>query len=140
MSHRHTPRDVLAAGLVAAVVSGLPSTSWTLLRGGDLTEGARAAGALLLGADRGPRTLLAAAVPVHLTLSVGWAAVLARVMPAAREPFWGAAGGLAIAALDLGVLARRIPSIRALEQLPQWADHLAYGLAIGFVLRARRHA
>jgi len=54
------------------------------------------------------------------------------------EPLTGAAAGLAIAALDLGIIGRRVGAIRALEQLPQWLDHVAYGLAVGAVLRARR--
>jgi hypothetical protein len=128
-------RSALAAGLVAAAASGIPSTTWTLARGGDVLEGARAAGTLLLPRERRTPVLLAAAVPVHLALSVGWALVLARVIPPRAEPLWGVAGGLAIAALDLGVIGRRIPAIRALEQPPQWLDHAAYGLAVGVVLR-----
>ena len=45
---------------------------------------------------------------------------------------------MAIAALDLAVIGRRIPAIRALPQGRQWADHVAYGLTVGLVLRARR--
>ena len=82
--------------------------------------------------------LLLAAVPVHAALSLGWAGALARILPREREPLSGAAAGLAIAALDLGVIGRRVPAIRALEQLPQWLDHVAFGLAVGAVLRARR--
>ena len=130
--------DAVLAGLAAAVVSGVPSTTWTLARGGDLTEGARAAGALLLPGERSTRALLAAAVPVHLALSLGWAALLARVLPARHELLGGAVAGVAIAALDLGVIGRRIPAIRALDQPPQWADHVAFGLTVGAVLRARR--
>src|SRR4051812_38980558 len=61
-------RDTLAAGLAAAVLSGAPSMAWTLARGGDLTEGAKAAGALLLPHERRTVPLLAAAVPTHLAL------------------------------------------------------------------------
>jgi hypothetical protein len=75
---------------------------------------------------------------VHLGLSLGWAAVIGAVLPRGREPLWGTLGGVAIAALDLGLIGRRIPVIRDLPQGRQWADHLAYGLAVGLVLRARR--
>ena len=130
--------DALVAGLVAAVVSGAPSTAVTLARGEDVLESGLAAGSLLLG-DRAPAPLLlAAAVPVHLALSVGWAAVLAAVVPRGRELPGGALGGLAIAAVDLELIGRRFPRIRALPQGRQWADHLAYGLTVGAVLRARR--
>lgn len=126
------------AGLAGAALSGLPSTVVALLRGEDLLDGARAAGAIVLPGERRTPVLLAAATPVHLALSLGWAAVLARALPRGREPLWGGVAGLGIAALDLGLIGRRIPAIRALPQGRQWADHLAYGLTVGVVLKARR--
>jgi hypothetical protein len=135
---RRPAREAVLAGVVAAGVSGIPSTAWSLARGGDVLEAARAAGTLLLPGERRTGRLLAAAVPVHLALSVGWAFVLRAVMPERREPLYGALGGLAIAALDLGVIGRRLVAIRSLEQLPQWLDHAAYGLAVGLVLRRQR--
>jgi hypothetical protein len=129
---------VIEAGLVAAVVSGAPSTLITLARGEDVLIGARAAGTLLLPRERRTLPLLAAAVPVHLALSLGWAAVLDRALPRGNELAGGAAAGLAIAALDLGVIGNRLPAIRTLPQGRQWADHVAYGLAVGAVLAHRR--
>ena len=126
------------AGLAGAALSGLPSTVVTLLRGEDLLDGARAAGAMVLPGEERTPVLLAVATPVHLALSLGWAAVLARTLPRGREPLWGAVAGLGIAALDLGVIGRRIPAIRGLPQGRQWADHVAYGLTVGLVLRTRR--
>jgi hypothetical protein len=130
--------DVIAAGLAGAALSGLPSTAFALARGEDVLDGARAAGAMLLPGERRTGVLLAAAVPVHLVLSLGWAAVLAAIVPRRAEPAWGVLGGLAIAALDLGVIGRRIGAIRALPQGRQWADHVAYGVAVGVTLQARR--
>src|SRR5215216_221901 len=130
--------DALHAGLLAAAVSGAPSTAIALARGDDVLEGARAAGALLLPRETRTLPLLAAAVPVHLALSVGWAVALERALPRGREPVTGVLGGLAIAALDLGVIGRRLPTIRSLPQGRQWADHVAYGLAVGVVLACRR--
>jgi hypothetical protein len=130
--------NALHAGLIAAAVSGAPSTAVALARGDDVLEGARAAGTLLL--PRATRTLplLVAAVPVHLALSLGWAVVLDRVLPPGRERLGGLVGGLAIAALDLAVVGRRLPRISSLPQPRQWADHAAYGLAVGEVLARRR--
>ena len=130
--------DGLHAGLVAAVVSGAPSTLVALARGDDLLEGGRAAGTLLLPRETRTLPLLAAAVPVHVALSVGWALALERVLPRGREPLAGLAGGLAIAALDLELIGRRLPRIRALPQPRQWLDHAAYGLAVGVALARRR--
>jgi hypothetical protein len=128
----------IEAGLAAAVVSGAPSTLIALARGDDVLDGGRAAGTLLLPRERRTLPLLAAAVPVHLALSVGWALVLERLLPPGREVAGGVAGGLAIAALDLGVIGRRLPEIRRLPQPRQWVDHAAYGLAVGAVLARRR--
>jgi hypothetical protein len=131
-------REAVVAGLVAATASGIPSTASTLARGGDVLEGARAAGALVLPREHDGRLLLVAAVPVHFALSVGWAFVLEALIPHRREPLYGTLGGLAIAAVDLGVIGRRVSAIRALEQPPQWFDHAAFGFTVGLVLRRQR--
>ena len=130
--------DIVAAGLVGAALSGIPSTATSLARGDDVLDGGRAAGAIVLPREERTAVLLAAGAGVHLAISLGWATVLAALVPPRREPAYGIAAGLAIAALDLGVIGRRIPAIRALPQARQWADHVAYGLAVGLTLRARR--
>jgi hypothetical protein len=132
--------DVLLAGLAGAVVSGFPSTVWTLLERGDPTEGARALGNVLLPREDRTLVLLIAGAPVHLALSLGWAGVLAAVLPEADEPQFATLAALGIAGLDLAVLGRLFPPIRALPQGRQWADHAAFGLTVGVVLRARRRA
>ena len=131
---------VLQAGLVGAVVSGFPSTVWTLLEGGDPTEGGRALGKVVLPREERTLVLFVAGAPVHLALSLGWAGVLAAVLPHHDELVYGALGGLAIAGLDLAVLGRFFPPIAALPQGRQWADHAAFGLSVGAVLRATRRA
>jgi hypothetical protein len=130
--------DALSAGLAGAACSAIPSTVWSVVRGDDVLEGGRAAGAMLLPHERRTAVLLAAAVPVHLVISIGWAAVMATALPRGREPAWGVVGGIVIATLDLALIGRRIPSIATLPQGRQWADHAAYGLSVGLVLRARR--
>jgi hypothetical protein len=52
-------------------------------------------------------------------------------------PLRGAAAGVGIAALDLGVGGRLFPRIGALPVLPQLADHAAYGATVGYVLALR---
>jgi len=132
--------DALIAGATGAVLSGAPSTTVTLLRREPVLDGALAAGSILLPRERRPLPLAAAAVPVHLALSFGWAAVLSAAVPTGREIEGATLGALAIAALDLEVVGRTFPRIRALPQGRQWADHVAYGLAVGAVLRIRRRA
>ena len=132
--------DALAAGAVAAVVSGAPSTAYALVRGRDPLEATLAVGSILLPREPRRSPLLAAAVPVHVGVSLGWALALAAVLPRRRTALAGAAAGLAIAALDLGVLGRRFPRINALPLAPQLADHVAYGTTVGWVLSRRSRA
>ena len=130
--------DALAAGAVAAVVSGAPSTVLALSTGGDPLAATLAAGSVLLPGETRRGRLAVAAVPLHLALSFGWAVVLERALPRRHEVAAGTAAGLAIAALDLGAARRLFPRIRALPLLPQLADHVAYGLTVGYVLARRR--
>ena len=129
-------RNVIRAGAWATLLSGAPSTVHALANGGDPLEATKAAGSILLRDERRTLPLVAAAAPVHLAVSFGWALVLARLR--VRGPLAGALAGLAIAALDLGVVGRRFPRVRALPLGPQILDHLAYGAIVGFVLE-RRH-
>ena len=136
MSRTH---DGLAAGAVAAIVSGLPSTVHALAAGRDPLEATLAAGSILLPNATRRLHLFLAAAPVHLSISLGWGLVLARVLPRRPSVASGAVAGLAIAALDLGVIGRRFPRIRALPLVPQLADHIVFGATVAAVL-ARRQA
>jgi hypothetical protein len=128
------------AALAAAVLSGAPSTLHGVLVTRRPLEPALAAGALLTGSDASAGLRLAAAVPVHLAVSLGWAAVLSIVLPERRTTAWGAVAGLGIAALDLGLIGRRLPVIRALEPAPQVVDHVVFGAVVGAVLAQRSSA
>jgi hypothetical protein len=116
------------------VLSGAPSTVHAVATGGDPWAATLAAGSVLLPHETRRGRLVFAAAVLHGALSLGWAAVLARVL---RRPsvVSGAVAGLGIAALDLGLIGRRLPGIRALPQAPQVADHVAYGVAVAVVLR-----
>ena len=134
----------MAAGAVAGLISGLPSTVHALATGRDPLAAARAAGNLLLPAEERSRALLFAGGIAHVALSLGWGTVLAMAVRRTSLPpvAVGLAGGAAIATLDLGLLAhgpigRRWPLIRALPVGPQVADHLAFGAIAGAVLRGR---
>ena len=128
-----TARDVLMAGLWGAVLSGVPSVSWTLIARDDLLASTRAAGTLLPGRRPGVVRGLAA----HAAVSAGWTLVFAAVDRRRRlGPVSGAVLGLGVAALDLGVVGRRFPAVAALAQPPQWADHAAFGAIVGYRLHA----
>ncbi|HEY3464217.1 MAG TPA: hypothetical protein VGL47_03745 [Amycolatopsis sp.] len=124
---------VVRAGAVAAVVSGVPSTAHAMLTGRDVLAATRAAGTLLPG--RRDRPGVAAGLIAHVLVSAGWTCVLAAVarrhhLGVAR----GAAAGLAIAALDLGLARRAYPAVSALPRVPQVLDHLVFGAVTGALL------
>ncbi|MDP8976549.1 MAG: hypothetical protein M3N28_09360 [Actinomycetota bacterium] len=118
----------LAAGAVAAVLSGVPSTAAAVLTRRDALEAARAAGAMV-----GSPTVGAGAA-VHACISLAWGVMLAAALPRRHPVLWGVAAGGAIAAVDLGVVGRRLAPIRALPAVPQVADHLAFGAVVGAVV------
>jgi len=130
--------DGLVAGAVAAALSGAPSTLHAIATRTSPLEATLAAGTLLAPRTTSRTVLVLAAVTVHLALSFGWALLLSVVLPRRRTVAWGTLAGLAIAALDLGVVGRRYPRIRALAALPQVLDHVAYGATVGAVLSRRR--
>jgi hypothetical protein len=130
------PPSVRAAAW-AALLGGAPSTLHALATGRDPLEASLAAGTTLLPGETRRGRLLAAAVPVHLALSLGWTLALDRA--GVRGAGRGALAGLAIGAIALGSGARPFPRLRALPLLPQLADHAAFGAVAGHVLaRAER--
>jgi hypothetical protein len=124
----------IRAGLVAAALSGAPSTVHAIVTRQDPLAATRAVGAMLLPRERRTGPLLAAAVPVHFGISLGWGVVLAAVLPRRATAVWGAAAGLAIAALDLRVPGERTARVRDLALGPQVADHVAFGAITGAVV------
>jgi hypothetical protein len=95
-------------------------------------------GRVLLPRSDSDVALVLAGGAAHVAISIGWGVVLAAALPRRHTLAAGAAAGLAIAALDLGVIGRRCPSIRDLDPAPQVLDHLAYGAVVGAVLSRRR--
>ncbi len=131
-------RDGLISGAVAAAISGVPSTIYAAWRGTDPLQASLAAGSLLLPHETRRGRLLLAASVAHGGLSFGWALAMSAALPRRATLRWAALAGLGIAALDLGVIGRRFAPIRSLPQLPQVADHVAFAITVGAVIRLRR--
>jgi hypothetical protein len=131
-------RDAVVAGSLAALLSGVPSTAHAILHRVNPLEASLAAGTLLLAHETRASRLLPAAIVAHAALSLGWALVLTATLPRRRTVAWSVAGGLAIAALDLGVVGRRYPRIRTLALVPQVLDHIAFAATVGYVVSRRR--
>lgn len=132
--------DGLLAGAAAWLLSGAPSTTHALVHGHNPLQAVRAAGTLVLAPEASPGRLLATGVAAHTVISFGWATVFALALPRRRTVAVALVAGLALAAVDLGLVGRRYPVIRALPIAPQVADHLAYGVLVGAVVRRRRRS
>ncbi|MEY2420555.1 MAG: hypothetical protein QOI95_622 [Acidimicrobiaceae bacterium] len=130
---RHA-RDVVVATAVASVVSGAPSTLHALATGRGLLDAARAAGTLVPGREHRPG--LVAGGIVHGVISAFWGGLLGLLLPRRHTVAWGALAGLGIAAISLPTVGRRRPAIAALPQVPQWADNVAFGFVMGWLLCA----
>ncbi|QKV81158.1 hypothetical protein HUT10_11545 [Amycolatopsis sp. Hca4] len=115
------------------MVSGVPSTVHALLTGRDVLAATRAAGTLLPGRQRRPG--VAAGLLAHVLVSAAWTGVLAAAARRHRLGLRsGAAAGLVIAVLDLGIAARAYPAVRDLPRGPQILDHLVFGAVTGALL------
>jgi hypothetical protein len=142
-SLRWPARDLAWAWLMATTFSGLPSTLYALLMGGDPLEATRAAGAMLLPAATSLWTLFGAAAVVHGGVSLFWTLVFAALLPRRHALAGSVAGAALVALLDLRLIAPlAFPSVTALAFWPQLADHLAWGALLGGTLqwRQRRRA
>jgi hypothetical protein len=132
--------DVLAAATAAGILGGAPSTLHALATGRDPLEATLAAGSMLLPREQRTLPLVVAAGVVHTTLSGFWGCVLARTLPRRATPLAGAAAGVGICLVDIGLVGRRFPRVRALPFGPQLADHLVFGAVAGEVIARRRAA
>ena len=139
--YRRHPRiffgDLVAAVLVATVVSGLPSTLFAVLADEDAMAATRAAGAMLVDADSPTATLVLAAALVHTCVSFFWGTILIFSLPRTHVVAWSVAASAAIAVLDLRVIGSLFPEVHALPFWPQFADHLMWGASFGAMLRWR---
>jgi hypothetical protein len=131
---------VIEATAVAATLSGVPSTLHALVVGGSVRRAAvyvfdatSAAGTLVPPGRPG----FARGVIVHIGISAVCGELLARALPASRPVAWGAAAGLAIGVVNVGLIGRRFPAISALPLLPQLADHVAFGALFAAVVDRR---
>jgi hypothetical protein len=128
--------NVGKAALAGWALSGAPSTVLALVRRDDVLGPSIAAGTLVPG--RRDRPGLLAGLTAHTAVSAVWAPLVAMAVGHRRHPVLaGAIAGLGIAALDLGVIAKRYPAVAALPQAPQWADHVAFGAVVGWVAARR---
>jgi hypothetical protein len=130
-------RRVIEATVVAATFSGLPSTLHALVEQRSL----RSAAGYGYHATRAVGTLVPPGRPgfgrgmvVHLAISMLCGEALARTLPRDHPVEWGAAAGLVIGIINVGVIGRSLPAIRALPLLPQIADNVMFGAVFAVAL------
>jgi hypothetical protein len=136
-------RRVMEATLVASTVSGLPSTVHALVKQRSL----RAAAVYIYDATRAVGALVPPGRPgfgrgvvVHIAISMLCGGTLARTLPRNHSAEWGAAAGLAIGVINVGVIGRSFPAITDLPLVPQLADNAMFGTVFALVLdRGDRH-
>ena len=127
-------RALFYAWLLATLFSGIPSTLYALLTGGDPLEATRAAGAMLSRPDS-----IGAAALVHASISLFWALMLWLVLPHRNTTAWALLASAVIAVLDLKMIAPIFfPEVAALEFWPQFADHLMWGACYSVGIRLGR--
>jgi hypothetical protein len=131
-------RRGVSAALPAAILSGIPSTAYALVKGQDPLEATEAAGSLVLSNGSSRSSLLIAGAVAHLAISAFWGTVLTAALPRRNTAMWGALAGVGIALLDLGVIGGRNERIRSLSTGPQVADHIAFGAITGVQLARLR--
>lgn len=130
-----TGRELWYAWLLATLLSGIPSTVYALITGADAMDPPRAAAAMLLRSESEGWRLFAAATLVHCVVSLFWAIVLWRLLPARHTLVWALAASFAIALIDLRLIAPAFfPEVAALDFWPQVADHLMWGACYGMGL------
>ena len=131
--------DLVRGWVAATLLSGLPSTVWIVVTGGDVLEPTRAAGAMLLPHESATGKLVLAAAIVHSMVSAFWAVILWRLVPRRATLAWALLAAVLIALLDLKLIAPVFfPRVAALEFWPQLADHLMWGASFAIALDWRR--
>ncbi len=135
-------RRVIEATLLAATLSGLPSTSYSLVRRRSL----KAAAAYVNEATRAVGTLVPPGRPgfrrgvvVHVAISVLCGETLARTLPRSYCVMWGAAAGMVIGVINVGAIGRAFPAIARLPLIPQLADNIMFGAVFALALDRPDH-
>jgi hypothetical protein len=132
---------MIQATVLAATLSGVPSTLHAFIEGRSLRSAAAyvydatcAAGTLVPPGRRG----FGRGITAHLVISVLCGEALARTLPRDHSPEWGAAAGLLIGVVNVGVIGRTFPAIRALPLGPQLADNMMFGTVFAMTLDRQR--
>jgi hypothetical protein len=130
-------RRVMEATLLAAALSGAPSTVHVFIKRRSL----RSAAAYVYDATRAIGTLVPPGRPgflrgavAHLAISGLCGETLARTLPRDHGAAWGAAGGFLFGVIGVGVIGKSFPAISGLPLMPQLADNVMFGMVFAVAL------
>ncbi len=133
-------RAVMEATVLASALSGAPSTLHALIK----RRSVRAAAVYVYDATRAVGTLVPPGRPgfgrgivVHLAISMVCGEAFARTLPRDHPAEWGATAGFVIGVVNVGVIGRSFPAIRALPLVPQLADNVMFGTVFAATLARR---
>ena len=128
---------IIQATAAAALLSGAPSTLDALRRHREirpvLTYVQEATSAIGTLVPPGRPGLLRGAL-IHVGISALCGEGLARTLPRRHSVAWAAGAGLVLGVINVGVIGRRFPAIRALPLAPQLADHVAFGVVFAAIV------
>lgn len=129
-------RRIIEATAVAAVLGGAPSSVDAFRR----NPGLRSVVTYVRDTTCAVGTLAPPGRPgfvrgsiIHVGISAACGELLARTLPETHSVAWGAAAGLAIGVVNVAIIGRRFPAIRALPLIPQLADNAAFGAVFALV-------
>jgi len=133
-------RRVIEATLLAAALSGAPSTVHVFIKRRSL----RSAAAYVYDTTRAIGTLLPPGRPgfgrgvlAHFAISMLCGETLARTLPPDHGAAWGAAGGFLFGVINVGVIGKSFPAISGLPLMPQLADNVMFGTVFAVAVDKR---
>jgi hypothetical protein len=133
MKNKHFVKDFIYAGMLAGIFSGIPSICYFLFLGIDWTHSTKALGLIFFDASQPGFFIYASAGIIHFTVSCFWSFILRMFLPRKNTIIWAGFAGILIAFFDLIIIARFIPTLANLDFYPQLADHILWGIIVGFI-------
>jgi hypothetical protein len=100
--------------------------------GGTWSYGVRATRAIGVLVPPG-RPNLVGGVVAHFAISAAAGELFGRFLPVRHSVVWGAAGGAVMGLVNVGLIGRRFPAVRALPFGRQIADNVAFGVIFAAV-------
>jgi len=133
MKKKYFTKDFIYAALIAGIFSGIPSISYYISTGLDWTHSTKAIGLIFFDTSQSWTLIFGSATLFHFVVSCFWSFILRIFLPKKNQIILAGFAGILIALFDLKIIAPFIPSLANLDFYPQLADHILWGMIVGFV-------